>query len=105
MGRPRLNPDHALSNVERERRYRERHKKPPAPKPPKPEPFHPELKTFAELLPEQPPQASAFRSRGADRLIPAFCPMRCRNRHGCNRPASAPSLVAQGLVAACSRGH
>jgi hypothetical protein len=38
-GRPRLNPDHVLSNAERVRRWREKHGKLPAPKPPKPEAF------------------------------------------------------------------
>jgi hypothetical protein len=48
-GRPRLDPDHVLSNAERVRRFRAKHGKPPAPKPPQPESPFPELKTFAEL--------------------------------------------------------
>jgi hypothetical protein len=65
-GRPRLNPDHAMTSCERQRRWRVRHPLPP--KPPQPESPIPELKTFgeiaAELLPpEQPPERLPFDPR------------------------------------------
>jgi hypothetical protein len=72
-GRPRLNPDHVLSNRERVQRWREKHGKLPAPKPPKPDPF-PGVKTFEELVAGL--EQRALRSRSVDRLNagpPATC--------------------------------
>jgi hypothetical protein len=58
-GRPRVFPDHAMSNRERQQRWRAKHLKPPAPKPPKLEPF-PGLKSLEELWPEPPPEPPPF---------------------------------------------